>query len=94
MAQVFRSIGVEHLRPIAPPPQEVPPRWRRVAEGLRHSKSRDAEAIHHHNDVSNTFYERAEFDALYGGDAYRAAKARYDPDSRLLDLYAKAVQRR
>ena len=31
---------------------------------------------------------------LYGGQAYRAAKKRYDPDSRLLDLYAKAVQRR
>ena len=57
MAQIVRSIGVEHLRPIAPPPQEVPPRWRRVAEGLRHSKARDAEAIHHHYDVSNTFYE-------------------------------------
>ena len=57
MAQVVRSIGIEHLRPIAPPPQEVPPRWRRVAEGLRHSKHRDAEAIHHHYDVSNTFYE-------------------------------------
>ena len=57
MAQIVRSIGVEHLRPIAPPPQEVPPRWRRIAEGLRHSKSRDAEAIHHHYDVSNTFYE-------------------------------------
>lgn len=57
MARIARSIGVEHLRPIAPPPQEVPPRWRRLAEGLRHSKSRDAEAIHHHYDVSNTFYE-------------------------------------
>ena len=57
MAQIVRSIGVEHLKPIAPPPQEVPPRWRRVAGGLRHSKSRDAEAIHHHYDVSNTFYE-------------------------------------
>ena len=55
--QIVRSIGVEHLRPIAPPPQEVPPRWRRVAGGLRHSKARDAEAIHHHYDVSNTFYE-------------------------------------
>ena len=55
--QIIRSIGIEHLRPIAPPPQEAPPRWRRVAEGLRHSKSRDAEAIHHHYDVSNTFYE-------------------------------------
>ncbi|WP_022891646.1 class I SAM-dependent methyltransferase [Agromyces subbeticus] len=57
MTQIIRSIGVEHLRPIAPPPQEVPPRWRRIAEGLRHSKGRDAEAIHHHYDVSNTFYE-------------------------------------
>jgi cyclopropane-fatty-acyl-phospholipid synthase len=57
MANIMRSIGVEHLRPIAPPPQEAQPRWRRVAKGVRHSKSRDAEAIHHHYDVSNTFYE-------------------------------------
>lgn len=56
-AKILRSIGVEHLRPIAPPPEEAPPRWRRVAEGLRHSRSRDAEAIHHHYDVSNAFYE-------------------------------------
>jgi cyclopropane-fatty-acyl-phospholipid synthase len=52
-----RSIGVEHLLPVAPPPQETPPRWRRVAAGLMHSKTRDAEAIHHHYDVSNKFYE-------------------------------------
>ena len=32
-------------------------RWRRVAEGLRHSTSRDAGAISHHYDVSNRFYE-------------------------------------
>ncbi len=57
LANIIRSIGVEHLLPIAPPPQEVLPRWRRMAEGLRHSKTRDAEAIHHHYDVSNTFYE-------------------------------------
>ncbi len=57
LAQVIRSIGIEHLKPIAPPPQEALPRWRRIAEGLRHSKVRDAEAIHHHYDVSNTFYE-------------------------------------
>ncbi|MET4639163.1 class I SAM-dependent methyltransferase [Mycetocola sp. 2940] len=56
-AKILRSIGVEHLRPIAPPPEEAPPRWRRVADGLRHSRTRDAEAIHHHYDVSNTFYE-------------------------------------
>ncbi len=57
LANVVRSIGVEHLLPVAPPPQETPPRWRRVADGLMHSKTRDAEAIHHHYDVSNTFYE-------------------------------------
>ena len=37
---------------------------------------------------------REEFDDLYGGDSYRAVKKSYDPESRLLDLYAKAVQRR
>ncbi|OBA58830.1 cyclopropane-fatty-acyl-phospholipid synthase [Mycobacterium sp. 1100029.7] len=57
LAQVVRSIGIEHLMPIAPPPQETRPRWRRIADGLMHSKTRDAEAIHHHYDVSNTFYE-------------------------------------
>lgn len=57
MAQIVRSIGVQHLRPIDPPALEAPPRWRRMANGLRHSKRRDAEAIHHHYDVSNTFYE-------------------------------------
>src|SRR6185436_4710812 len=57
MANIIRSIGFEHLKPIAPPPQEVLPRWRRIAEGLRHTRIRDAGAIHHHYDVSNTFYE-------------------------------------
>jgi len=57
LAHIIRSIGLEHLLPIAPPPQEAMPKWRRIAEGLRHSRTRDAEAIHHHYDVSNTFYE-------------------------------------
>jgi cyclopropane-fatty-acyl-phospholipid synthase len=57
MVDIVRSIGFEHLLPVPPPPQEALPRWRRVAEGLRHSKFRDAEAIHHHYDVSNAFYE-------------------------------------
>jgi cyclopropane-fatty-acyl-phospholipid synthase len=57
VAQIARSVGPERLIPIAPPPQESLPRWRRIAEGLRHSKHRDAEAISHHYDVSNRFYE-------------------------------------
>ncbi|MEJ2858767.1 MULTISPECIES: cyclopropane-fatty-acyl-phospholipid synthase family protein [unclassified Saccharothrix] len=35
---------------------EIPPQERRL-HGLRHSKARDREAIAHHYDVSNTFYE-------------------------------------
>src|SRR5690606_30510443 len=58
LVTIARSLGWERLKPIAPPPQETLPRWRRIAlEGLRHTKARDAEAIHHHYDVSNEFYE-------------------------------------
>ena len=48
----------------------------------------------HKSLYSDAFYTREEFDELYGGEAYNAVKKTYDPDSRLLDLYAKAVQRR
>jgi cyclopropane-fatty-acyl-phospholipid synthase len=41
---------------VPPPPQEVRIR-RRWLGGQRHSKGRDANAISHHYDVSNTFYE-------------------------------------
>jgi cyclopropane-fatty-acyl-phospholipid synthase len=41
---------------VPPPPQEVRVR-RRWLGGMRHSKKRDASAIAHHYDVSNTFYE-------------------------------------
>src|ERR1700739_4231414 len=48
--------GPKLLFPRAPPPpQEVRVR-RRWMGGQRHSKSRDASAISHHYDVSNTFY--------------------------------------
>ncbi|RYJ06608.1 MAG: methyltransferase domain-containing protein [Actinomycetales bacterium] len=57
LVQIVRSLGVGNLKPPPPPPEEHLPKWRRVMEGLRHSKTRDAEAIHHHYDVSNTFYE-------------------------------------
>ena len=54
---IVRALGISNLKPPSPPPQEHLPRWRRTMEGLRHSMSRDAEVIHHHYDVSNTFYE-------------------------------------
>jgi FAD/FMN-containing dehydrogenase len=47
----------------------------------------------HKSLYSDAFYGREEFDELYGGETYKTVKKTYDPDSRLLDLYAKAVQR-
>jgi cyclopropane-fatty-acyl-phospholipid synthase len=55
--RALRGIGISHLVPPPLPPEEALPTWRRVLEGARHSKARDAEAIHHHYDVSNRFYE-------------------------------------
>ncbi|MGH3989454.1 MAG: class I SAM-dependent methyltransferase, partial [Pseudonocardiaceae bacterium] len=57
LALITRSLGWELLRPVPPPPQESRPRWRRVVEGLAHSRHRASEAVHHHYDVSNRFYE-------------------------------------
>lgn len=48
----------------------------------------------HKSLYSDSYYTREEFDELYGGETYKTVKKIYDPDSRLLDLYAKAVQRR
>ncbi len=48
----------------------------------------------HKSLYSDSYYTAAEFDDLYGGETYRRIKKTYDPDSRLLDLYAKAVRRR
>jgi cyclopropane-fatty-acyl-phospholipid synthase len=56
--ELIRSLGVRNLLPPEPPSQEALPRWRRTVEGLRHSRTRDADAIHHHYDVSNSFYEK------------------------------------
>ncbi len=39
------------------PESETPGTVRRLVHGLRHGRRRDADAIHHHYDVSNTFYE-------------------------------------
>ena len=47
----------------------------------------------HKSLYSEAYYGEEEFWARYGGDAYAPVKRRYDPGSRLLDLYAKAVRR-
>jgi cyclopropane-fatty-acyl-phospholipid synthase len=52
---LLRSIDPKALRWVEPPPEEMGAR--RLRSGLRHSKQRDAQAISHHYDVSNRFYE-------------------------------------
>ncbi|WP_235543788.1 FAD-binding oxidoreductase [Phycicoccus sp. Soil803] len=48
----------------------------------------------HKSLYSDAYYDEAQFWRLYGGDTYADLKRRYDPKSRLLDLYSKAVQRK
>ncbi|MGV0835731.1 FAD-binding oxidoreductase [Mycolicibacterium thermoresistibile] len=48
----------------------------------------------HKSLYSDAYYSPEEFDELYGGETYKTVKKTYDPDARLLDLYAKAVLRR
>jgi cyclopropane-fatty-acyl-phospholipid synthase len=52
---VLRNLDPKALRWVEPPSEEFGAR--RMKYGYRHSKARDAEAISHHYDVSNTFYE-------------------------------------
>jgi FAD/FMN-containing dehydrogenase len=42
---------------------------------------------------SESFFAPDEFDAAYGGEPYRALKARYDPQGRFPTLYEKCVHR-
>ena len=92
---LLRSLGLSHLKPVAPPPEESPSRLRRTLEGVRHSLGRDAEAIHHHYDVSNAFYEHVLGPsmtytcALFPTETStleEAQEAKYDLVARKLDL--------
>ena len=42
---------------------------------------------------STAFYDRGEFDRLYGGSTYARLRAEYDPDGRLPDMWTKTVGR-
>ncbi len=48
---LLSAAGTSAIRPLAPPSAEARPR------GVIHSKSRDSQAVTHHYDVSNRFYE-------------------------------------
>jgi FAD/FMN-containing dehydrogenase len=65
-------------------------------DGDANRRVEDAVTAHggHKSLYSDAYYDEDRFWSLYGGAAYRDAKERYDPDGRLLDLYAKAVNRR
>ncbi|MBA3742145.1 FAD-binding oxidoreductase [Sporichthya sp.] len=56
----------------------------RVVDGLGGRKSL----------YSTSFYSEDEFWRLYNGPAYEVVKKTYDPEARLLDLYAKCVRNR
>ena len=58
----------------------------------RRIEARVTELDGHKSLYSESFYSADEFHTLYGGEAYTSVKKSYDPDARLLDLYAKAVQ--
>jgi len=95
LVMLVRSLGASRLVPPPPPPQEAPSRVRRVLEGFRHSLGRDAEAISHHYDVSNRFYELVLGPSMTytcavfpheGATLEEAQAAKYDLVARKLDL--------
>jgi FAD/FMN-containing dehydrogenase len=47
----------------------------------------------HKSLYSDAYYDRETFEAVYGGEVYRAVKDTYDPGHRLTGLYEKAVGR-
>ncbi len=47
----------------------------------------------HKSLYSDAYYDEATFDAIYGGEVYRAVKPTYDAEHRLASLYDKAVRR-
>jgi len=54
--EAVRSLGLKPLMTRVPPPPQEVRRSAMARLGSRHAKQRDAEAIHHHYDVSNKFY--------------------------------------
>lgn len=57
LVRVLRESGVSLTQPPPLPDLETPGELRKLAHGIRHGRRRDAEAIQHHYDVSNRFYE-------------------------------------
>ena len=66
-----------------------------VAGATNRSIEDQVNAMHGRKSLySDAFYTPETFADLYGGPYYEKLKARYDPDGRLLGMYAKTVERR
>ena len=67
-----------------------------VPDGLHNRSIEEAVAPHggRKSLYSTSYYPEDEFWATYNGPTYDVLKKTYDPDGRLLDLYAKTVGRR
>jgi cyclopropane-fatty-acyl-phospholipid synthase len=73
MLRLVRELGGwREVRPLSPPDEEV------RLQGRRHSKARDAAAISHHYDVSNTFYR-----LVLGPSLTYSCAVWHDPDDTL-----------
>jgi FAD/FMN-containing dehydrogenase len=86
VGETYVNIGFWGTVPIAP--------GRADGDVNRLIETAVARAGGHKSLYSDAYYDEADFWSKYGGEAYRPVKDRYDPDRRLLDLYAKTVGRR
>jgi FAD/FMN-containing dehydrogenase len=84
--QVYVNVGFWGTVPIAP--------GRADGDVNRDIEAAVAKHAGHKSLYSDAYYDEATFDAMYGGTAYKAVKAAYDPEHRLTSLYDKAVGRR
>jgi FAD/FMN-containing dehydrogenase len=84
--QVYVNVGFWGTVPIEP--------GRRDGDVNRMIEDEVAALSGHKSLYSDAYYDRATFDARYGGDRYRSVKDRYDPKHRFPDLYEKVVERR
>jgi FAD/FMN-containing dehydrogenase len=84
--QLYVNVGFWSTVPIEPGRQDG---------DVNRAVEAEVDAVGGHKSLySDAFYSREEFARRYGGETYAGVKRQYDPQGRLLDLYAKAVKNR
>jgi len=73
LLDLARTLGIDDLKPLPPPPEEI------ILRGRRHSKERDAAAIAAHYDAGNDFY------ATFLGSTMTYSCAVFERDDMTLD---------